>query len=460
MTSACTSGVLALEVSVPLSLRLAGGAAAPLQPLPGVDAARAEGPAAARTSRLAHLLPAFGEDGDGGLASPNSRYGIEDILLLSIREHPEVAARRADLAAAQAGEGAARWQYFPALSVQHQQKDQGDNATVVALQQPLWAAGRIDAGLDAASSRVRSADSAIDESQYLLALRALSAWQAWLVAHKRGRILERGVALLGFYGDSVAGRIRSGISPAVDGELVAARITQLRGDMAAAHATERAALAQLSQIAGRSLTPDQLKRSASTGELPAFDRLAKQAQARSAGLKRAEAEVEAAQHDVVQQRAALWPTVGLRAEYQHGDSTLPGNSARVMVVFDYAPGAGLSARAAVDAAAARAVGLRDSLEVARRDIVARVAADYEEWQASRNRLDDAGRTVAAAVEVLVSYDRLFIAGKRSWLDVLNAARELTQAEGARAEVEVLQAATYHRLRLHAGEFSWQQGGRS
>ena len=63
-----------------------------------------------------------------------------------------------------------------------------------------------------------------------------------------------------------------------------------------------------------------------------------------------------------------------------------------------------------------------------------------------------------APTVLASYDRLFVAGKRNWLDVLNAARELTQVETSLADVEALVVASYYRLRLHGGELPWQQEG--
>ena len=121
------------------------------------------------------------------------------------------------------------------------------------------------------------------------------------------------------------------------------------------------------------------------------------------------------------------------------------------------PGAGLSAAAGIDAAEARVGSLRESREAARRELLTKIAADYEDYQSSLSRKRDILRTLKAASEVLASYDRLFIAGKRNWLDVLNAARELTQVENSLADIEALLAASYYRLRLHGGELPWQQG---
>lgn len=390
-----------------------------------------------------------------------ARLSLEDLIGLAIQAHPEVGAKRADLDAARAGQDAARWQYFPTPSLQFRQQDKGGNVAVVAVQQPLWAGGRLDAGLDAANSRTRSANVAISEAQYSLALRVTGGWQSWMQARGRAEALARGGSLLGVYAESVRQRIKGGVSPEVDRELIESRLAQVQGDLAAARAAERSALSQLSQLIGRQLRADELSPGKGvTVQLPAFEILVEQSVVRSAALRRIEAEVEAARHDTTQKRAALWPTVGVRAEYQRGDLLNTGavlHDSRVMLVMDYVPGAGLSAAAGVDAAEARAGSLRESRETARRELVTKIAADYEDHLSSLSRKQDILRTLKAATEVLASYDRLFIAGKRNWLDVLNAARELMQVENTLADVEALLAASYYRLRLHGGELSWQQG---
>ena len=390
-----------------------------------------------------------------------ARLALDDLIGLAVQAHPEIAAKRTDLEAAYAGRDAARWQYFPTPSLQLRQQDKGGNVTVAAVQQPLWSGGRLDAGLDAANSRTRSANVAISEAQYSIALRVTGAWQGWMQARGRAEALNAGIARLGVYAESVRQRIKGGVSPEVDRELVESRLSQVQGDLAAARAAERSALSQLSQLIGRSLRSEEL--SFGKGvivQLPAFEILAEQSVTRSAAMRRLEAEVEAARHDTTQKRAALWPTLGVRAEYQRGDSSNVGvvtQDTRVMLVMDYVPGAGLSAAAGIDAAEARVGSLREGREAARRELLAKVAADYEDHQSSLARKRDILRTLAAATEVLASYDRLFVAGKRNWLDVLNAARELTQVETTLAEIESLLAASYYRLRLHGGELPWQQG---
>jgi adhesin transport system outer membrane protein len=44
-------------------------------------------------------------------------------------------------------------------------------------------------------------------------------------------------------------------------------------------------------------------------------------------------------------------------------------------------------------------------------------------------------SLKAAADVSTSYDRQFLAGRKSWLDVMNAARELAQTETQLADLQ-------------------------
>lgn len=383
---------------------------------------------------------------------------------MAIQTHPSVASKRAGLNAAEAEIQAARYQYYPTPSLQLRQ-NRSERSTVLALQQPLWAGGRIDAGLDAASARANAASASIYEAQTALAFRATTVWQAWQQARGRSAAGAAGIDLLSGYAQSVARRIQAGAAGEGDRALVDARLAQAQGDLAAARASERASLAQLSQMVGQQLRSqdlidvapggnDRTNPSFSGDHVLALEALLAQALKVSPALHRARAEIDSASHEITQKRAAQWPTLNLRAEHQRSNGTtsaLLPNETRLLLVLDYSPGAGLSAGANADAASARLIGLADNLDAAQRELVEKVSADFEEHQSSLSRLADLQRTLKANAEVLASYERLFIAGKRGWLEVINAARELTQAQTALADVQALHQASATRLRLHAGE---------
>jgi len=381
--------------------------------------------------------------------------GLRQLVEEAIKHHPSIAAARNQVAAAQAGIQGARAQYYPTPSLQLQQES-GNSATVLSLQQPLWAGGRLDAGVEAASARAQAASISVDESRYTLGLRVTAAWGAWLQARGRIESLTEGVELFQRYAQSVRRRIEGGAAGEVDSELVAARLAQTQGDLAAARSSERAARARLAQLVGKELHPSDIaidphpNRDTPLQPLP---NLTTQAMDHSAALRRREAEITAAGGDLAQKRAALWPTLSLRAQHQRLANPAIGQPAsdnRVLVVLEYAPGAGLSAGADIDAAAARQAALRDELLAARQDVADTVATDYEDAVASAQRRQQIEHTLNANRAVLASYDRLFIAGKRGWLDVINAAREVIQTQVTLADASAQHAVASARLRLHVG----------
>lgn len=55
-----------------------------------------------------------------------------------------------------------------------------------------------------------------------------------------------------------------------------------------------------------------------------------------------------------------------------------------------------------------------------------------------------------STEVFESYSRQYIAGRKTWIDVLNAVRETTQSDFALADARAQVVAAGERLRLRTG----------
>lgn len=386
--------------------------------------------------------------------------GLDALVDLSIQNHPSVNARRAELAAATADVDTARQSFYPSPSAQLQ-GGHGDSGTVIAVQQPLWTGGRLTAALNAADSRMHSTDVSIAEAQYALAIRVATAYQSWLQANGRIEVLARSVTQLESYLERTDRRIAGGASAEVDRQLVEARLAQAQSDYASARSAERNALTQLSQISGRTLaTADLLPvpANADVSALPTLGVLNDQALRNNPTVNRFDYDIQAARFDADQRRAQLFPTISLRAEHQRG-TPLGGVSStdnRLFVVLEYTPGAGRSAAAQIEAGNARIESQRASQEAYKRDLSAQLALEYEDYLTSLARKKELEGTRNATAEVLASYDRLFIAGKRGWLDVLNEARELTQVELNAADILPQITAGRYRLRLLSGEQPWQR----
>ena len=101
----------------------------------------------------------------------------------------------------------------------------------------------------------------------------------------------------------------------------------------------------------------------------------------------------------------------------------------------------------MQAAVARREAVRLLRLQAERDLRERVTLDWNDWQASRERLRNAEFTRALSSEVSESYARQFTAGRKSWIDVLNAVRESTQSELTADDAQAQMVAASLRLRV-------------
>jgi adhesin transport system outer membrane protein len=61
------------------------------------------------------------------------------------------------------------------------------------------------------------------------------------------------------------------------------------------------------------------------------------------------------------------------------------------------------------------------------------------------------QSVRGSDKVLESYQRQFQAGRKSWLDLLNAVRELAQNQYALADAKASMAAAMLRLQIRMGQ---------
>ncbi|MDD5388433.1 MAG: TolC family protein [Gallionellaceae bacterium] len=171
--------------------------------------------------------------------------------------------------------------------------------------------------------------------------------------------------------------------------------------------------------------------------------------AHSPALRRLKFEAEAANAEIESKRSAYMPQLSLRLESSHGTTT----DNRALLVLLAQPGAGLSAKSGVDAALARREATRLVAEVTQRDVRQQIALDWNEWTAARTRLDNAEQARGTSAEVSESYARQYTAGRMTWLDVLNAVREATQAELALVDVKSQMQAAVPRLKAQTGDLN-------
>ena len=154
-------------------------------------------------------------------------------------------------------------------------------------------------------------------------------------------------------------------------------------------------------------------------------------------MKLARAEVRLAEQQNVQQQASLKPALYLRAEHQV-NSFSSANAApqtRVFVGFSGSSGAGLSWQSKQRGNAALLQAKQASLyaeQQATEQALENLAINAESIEL---RLASLNMAMSTTEDVSSSYSRQFLAGRKSWQEVMNAAREKVQMQVQISDLE-------------------------
>jgi adhesin transport system outer membrane protein len=381
---------------------------------------------------------------------------FDQVMRAALASHPLVLGKRSAQDAAQAEREGAEWQRYPSPSLEASTQNGG--AGLLRIEQPLWSGGRITAGIDAAGSRLDAAGAALDEAGQELTLRVIAATTEALRQQARQQHSVAGVKEHEKLLAMIKRRVAQEVSPLADQRLAASRLYAAVNELSATTQALNNALAQLSQLAGQPVTEFVAPGLSEAGAPASLDAALDQALAHSPTLRRLSFEEEAANAEIASKRSVYMPQLALRLESTKGlESVGLTLDNRAMLVLLAQPGAGLSAKSGADAAVARRQAVRMAREAAERDTRERITLDWNEWVAAPLRLENANQARAMSTEVSESYARQYTAGRKTWIDVLNAVREATQSELAADDAQAQMLAASLRLRALTGTLTRTPG---
>ena len=386
---------------------------------------------------------------------------LEQLIAAALASHPSTQGQRAQLASAEAGVDGARWQFYPTPSVTAETASasatdrlyQGDNrVATIRLQQSLWTGGRLGAGLNKAEAGVSVSQAALEDVRQQLGLRVVQAYGDWYSAHLKALAIEKSQETHLRLREQVKRRIGEGASSESDLTLAVVRLESIVADAAAARTQRDISLARLGQLLGRAVDGASLLGSpAEPRDLRgATQALLDQALAINPAMQKAQAQAKVQEAVIDERRADYSPEVYARVERQYGNYNFPDarTENRLFIGLSTRFGAGVSLGANVEAARTQHQAALAEVEVQSRGVTEQVLSDHALALSSHSRVASIKASLRAATEVSESYDRQFLAGRKSWLDVMNAARELAQTETQLADLRSTQVVVTWRLDIY------------
>jgi len=335
------------------------------------------------------------------------------------------------------------------------------------VQQPVWSGGALTSRVAATEKLDQSSAEQVHVVQGELGLRLVDVWAALLDAEANRQVTQRTLDVLNRYQAIMTRRVSAGLSSEVELKLLAVRVGRAQTDLADANVSAQIAAQRMAQIVGAPLD----------AALPALmtplpqERLAEWVRWQSAAVaaqrldqhpavRKAELDAAAAADQLAVQKAERFPKLVLSYQRRLGD--LPSTSDRSLwtLGLNYTPGAGLASMTQTAADSARLQARLEAVDTLRQEKREQLLVDWTSLQREFDRRASLVATIGSASDVLASYERLYFGGLKSWLEVLNAVQELTQAELRLAQSGNASTLAYYRWRLRGGELpnqtNWMQ----
>lgn len=385
---------------------------------------------------------------------------LKNMIAETLEKHPAVLAQLALARAGEANVDTARWQFYPTPSVtvegvSAEKKDitylGDDRTTTLRLQQPLWMGGKLTAGLEKTKEALTVSQIGHEEVRQQLAIRFVQAYSDWLSAYLRLLAYQRSLAEHMKFDAQVRRRIEQGASSESDRILVASRLDSVSAEIAQANGQKNAARVRMSQLLGREIGDEDLSRSlALPYELNvAVQQLLESALSTHPSILKSRSQAKVQGITVGERKAEFLPQVYLRAERQFGNYSAVNTEpvTRYFVGISSTLGAGLSARSSVDSAVAQHQAALIDVQTQERSVQEQLLADHAQLGMIENRLKLIQSSLAFAIQISDAYVRQFLAGRKTWIDVMNAARELTQIEVQLTQDRANQVALTWRLAI-------------
>lgn len=386
---------------------------------------------------------------------------VNGLLQVAVQTHPLVLAAVADETASEEGILAAKLNFLPTPTVSAGRSADYGVVSRVGVRQPLWSGGQLTANVNQAIYDNKAATAYIYEQQNTVAKNTIDIWQSYIYAIALQDLYLQSLARLADFEAMMQRRVAQGVSAKIELDLITNRILQDQHAYQAAQEQEKIALARLQQMVGE---PVQ------TGQSLPLAMLVRYAKQQSAGfgqlvfgdisqtnpsVVRQRFAVEAARYQARAQKAAQYPKLYAQYEYAHYQKGRE-NDSDLSWGLSYDPGAGFSNVALQRASQARVESLVQNTEAVRRTVMENIQTQYQQFVSSKDQELSLTTAVAGAQIVVNSYQRQFIAGRKSWLEVLNAVREQSQYQQQLLQVQSQMVANFFKLQVDFGVMPWQK----
>ena len=387
---------------------------------------------------------------------------------MAVASSPSIKNKEEEFNAADQSVNGARWSRYPSLSLSLATKANYYNSSILGnggvpqsvpgptstarLEQPLYTWGAINAKISGAQFQREVARMAVITETNSVLDRVIAAFSQAQQSQERIEVINESIIRLKEFEAMMERRYEAQIGSKNDITLVSSRILQAKSDLAQAVTLGARSRAALEELTGQSIVKVVPEKSFKTS-YKSSDAVQVAALDVSSELSSANAQLEVANQLVSQKKGEILPAIVARLErirYQQvGAPTVDYSQGYLALSATF--GNGLSQFSEVKAKASMAEGAREQIEVVRRALIQSCASTWADVQAYNEQLSVMNEVSAHNKGIVESFMRQYIAGKKSWFEVLSAERDLTSSRLTLADIRASAFVANNRLQRLTGQ---------
>lgn len=391
-------------------------------------------------------------------------YGTTDDLTLSLRltvnQHPSVKSKLSDLRSQGYDIESAEARRFPTFSIQGSTNNDEQSQVIARLQQPLWVGGRITGGIKLTEARLSSATASLLQLRRQLMEQTATVYASLQGARSRLKAAELNVAEHDKLSALISRRQVGSIASEADVRLANARQFQAaaqREQIMALVVKYQNDLRALTQIPVEGLIPVDMRLASVLDKettLAALDQNA-------AGVLQKKLDVEVAKANAELSSSDMLPSIYARVDQDIVNANkyrnIPLDTRYSLVVEGNLEAGGIVGWKRVKSADAKVAAAQLDVETARND-VRRTAQSLLADRTMLQRVLKSNELLVKSLEdTQESFMRQYDAGRKSWVDVLNNQRELSDARQELEQTKSSLLETGLRLSAMLGELDKEAG---
>lgn len=395
--------------------------------------------------------------GNNAIADNPGKLDLNKLLNIALHSNATIKAQEENANSAGDDVSSAISQFFPTPSIQAQRKEDEHDVTM-SLTQPVWTGGKLTSALNYAQARFHFSQSQLDEQRFQVMKQVIHSWGSWQTAFHAQQIEKKGLDTLTELQEMMQKRANSGLASEADLTLVNARLMQTKNEYAIDIKDTDNALQQLSLLVGYSLPSSVLSENINMDSVSNVHLLntVEKALASNPTVRRSNDQIQIADAELKKEEAAVLPTINVKWEMENTNSIYSPyrHDNRVSLNLEQSFGAGLSGYSNIKSALAKRESAIHEKNYYKQSIISDVVTDVQNYKTALAEINNVKTYQQAIGKTLASYQRMFLAGKRDWLDVLNMLNENISAEKELENANIQLVTAGWLVKLDCGELSW------